>query len=384
MEKKKQEYIINSSFYGKKFRGFKLYYSGFKEQPKLLQKDGRGFSGGKHILEVLTHKLKKFELTLTSEKKSQIKKVGKKYFVYLAISDIRILNSSKIQKTREIGLKLTNNHFSQIFPKFFNEKEKFFSYERGMFAELLTRDFNPAILSRDDLNSLTAFLPKIYAQKKGKNLDVASVYKNKQSIQLLYLEKLVSEYEDRTKKKLSESNWQEYFRKYILLFQDGYIKKLEKINIGIEIKFPDFCVITADDYLDVIEIKVPSTRLLLQDKSHKNYYWSSELTKAISQTEKYIDTITKHAAQIRTNLADKHGINLRIIKPRGIVIAGSFSEFDKNKEKADDFRLLNEGLKNITVIPYDELARRVRNTIFIINDLSDKKGGKKKSIKSKR
>ncbi|MDO8490378.1 MAG: hypothetical protein Q7S47_03100, partial [bacterium] len=84
MEKKKQEYIINSSFYGKKFRGFKLYYSGFEEQPKILQKDGRGFSGGKHILEVLTHKLKKFELTLTSEKKSRIKKVGKKYFVYLA------------------------------------------------------------------------------------------------------------------------------------------------------------------------------------------------------------------------------------------------------------------------------------------------------------
>ena len=371
MEKKKQEYIINSSFYGKKFRGFKLYYSGFEEQPKLLQKDGRGFSGGKHILEVLTHKLKKFELTLTSEKKSRIKKVGKKYFVYLAVSDIRILNSSKIQKTREIGLKMTNNHFSQIFPKFFNEREKFFSYERGMFAELLTKDFNPAILSRDDLNSLTAFLPKIYARAKGKSLDVTSVYKNKQSIQLLYLEKLISDFDDRTKKKYGESNWQDYFRKYILLFQDGYIQRLEKINIGVDIRFPDFCVITTDDYLDVIEIKIPSTRLLLQDKSHKNYYWSGEISKAISQTEKYLDSITKNADQIRRVLADKLGINLRIIKPRGIIIAGTTSEFEKNKEKADDFRLLNEGLKNITVVPYDELSRRVRNTIHVIRDLKN-------------
>lgn len=373
MEKKKQEYIINSSFYGKKFRGFKLYYSGFEEQPKILQKDGRGFSGGKHILEVLTHKLKKFELTLTSEKKSRIKKVGKKYFVYLAVSDIRILNSSKIQKTREIGLKMTNNHFSQIFPKFFNEREKFFSYERGMFAELLTKDFNPAILSRDDLNSLTAFLPKIYARAKGKSLDVTSVYKNKQSIQLLYLEKLISDFDNRTKKKYGESNWQDYFRKYILLFQDGYIQRLEKINIGVDIRFPDFCVITTDDYLDVIEIKIPSTRLLLQDKSHKNYYWSTEISKAISQTEKYLDSITKNADQIRRVLADKLGINLRIIKPRGIIIAGTTSEFEKNKEKADDFRLLNEGLKNITVIPYDEMSRRVRNTIHVIRDLKNAK-----------
>lgn len=373
MEKKKQEYIINSSFYGKKFRGFKLYYSGFEEQPKILQKDGRGFSGGKHILEVLTHKLKKFELTLTAEKKSQIKKVGKKYFVYLAVSDVRILNSSKIQKTREIGLKMTNNHFSQIFPKFFNEKEKFFSYERGMFAELLTKDFNPAILSRDDLNSLTAFLPKIYARAKGKSLDVTSVYKNKQSIQLLYLEKLISDFDDRTKKKYGESNWQDYFRKYILLFQDGYIQRLEKINIGVDIRFPDFCVITTDDYLDVIEIKIPSTRLLLQDKSHKNYYWSTEISKAISQTEKYLDSITKNADQIRRVLADKLGINLRIIKPRGIIIAGTTAEFEKNKEKADDFRLLNEGLKNITVIPYDEMSRRVRNTIHVIRDLKNNK-----------
>jgi len=373
MEKKKQEYIINSSFYGKKFRGFKLYYSGFEEQPKILQKDGRGFSGGKHILEVLTHKLKKFELTLTSEKKSRIKKVGKKYFVYLAVSDIRILNSSKIQKTREIGLKMTNNHFSQIFPKFFNEREKFFSYERGMFAELLTKDFNPAILSRDDLNSLTAFLPKIYARAKGKSLDVTSVYKSKQSIQLLYLEKLISDFDNRTKKKYGESNWQDYFRKYILLFQDGYIQRLEKINIGVDIRFPDFCVITTDDYLDVIEIKIPSTRLLLQDKSHKNYYWSTEISKAISQTEKYLDSITKNADQIRRVLADKLGINLRIIKPRGIIIAGTTSEFEKNKEKADDFRLLNEGLKNITVIPYDEMSRRVRNTIHVIRDLKNAK-----------
>lgn len=370
MQKKKNEYVIKSTFYGKKLNGFKIYYFG-NEQPKILRKDGGGFNGGKHILEVLSHKLKNFEFTITSDKRSQIKKVGKKYFVYFTLTDIRLLNNSTFQKKREVGLKLTNNYLSTVFPRFFTTKEKFFTYERGMLAELLTKDFNPAILSRDDLSALTAFLPKIYSKAKGKSLDVTSVYKNKQSIQLLYLEKLISDFDDRTKKKYAEGNWQDYFRKYILLFQDGYIQKLEKINIGVDIRFPDFCVITTDDYLDVIEIKVPSTRLLLQDKSHKNYYWSGDISKAISQTEKYLDSITKNADQIRRVLADKLGINLRIIKPRGIIIAGTTTEFDKNKEKADDFRLLNEGLKNITVVPYDELSRRVRNTIHVIRDLKN-------------
>jgi len=222
---KKKTYKITSNWYEKKFKDFKIYYIA-AEQPKILRKDGGGFGGGKHILEVLSHKFSKFDLILTNEKRSRIKRIGKKYFIYLTLSDIKLLIGSTFQKKREIGLKLTNNYFSNIFSKYFSEKEKFFTYERGIFAELLSKNFNPAILSRDDLNALTAFLPKIYAQKNGRNLDVASVYKNKQNIQLLYLEKLVNDFDDRIKKQYGENNWQEYFKKYILLFQDGYIRKI--------------------------------------------------------------------------------------------------------------------------------------------------------------
>jgi len=97
MQKKKNEYVIKSTFYGKKLNGFKIYYFG-NEQPKILRKDGGGFNGGKHILEVLSHKLKNFEFTITGEKRSQIKKVGKKYFVYFTLTDIRLLNNSTFQQ----------------------------------------------------------------------------------------------------------------------------------------------------------------------------------------------------------------------------------------------------------------------------------------------
>ena len=63
-------------------------------------------------------------------------------------------------------------------------------------------------------------------------------------------------------------------------------------------------------------------------------------------------------------------IRLRIVKPRGIVIAGSTAEFTATPAKRDYFRLLNEGLKNVEIVPYDELSRRLKNTVLSIKVLN--------------
>jgi hypothetical protein len=53
----------------------------------------------------------------------------------------------------------------------------------------------------------------------------------------------------------------------------------------------------------------------------------------------------------------------------------------------DYFRMLNEGLKNVEVIPYDDLSRRLRNTVISIEKLeaaskTSKTGAKAKVRKS--
>ena len=113
---------------------------------------------------------------------------------------------------------------------------------------------------------------------------------------------------------------------------------------------------------------------------------ASEIAKAISQVENYIDRVTKHSDAIRTKLRDDHNIDLRIIKPRGIVIAGRAAEFGGKPKRADDFRLLNEGLKNVEIVPYDELSQRLKNTIVSIEQLAGaqekaRKGRQKKQAK---
>ena len=152
-------------------------------------------------------------------------------------------------------------------------------------------------------------------------------------------------------------------------------------------QFPDFGVVTADDYLDLIEIKLPKTPLLSFDSSHNSYYWSSHLAKAIAQVESYIQSVTTSSDAIIVAIGKLSGIQLKIAKPRGIVIAGNSAQFDGEPRKADFFRMLSEGLKNVEVIPYDELARRLRNTRVSIEALEKKAGiprkRRKKTAKKK-
>jgi len=365
-----RHFTIQNKGYGKNLFGTKIFYEGFPNRPKFVRDDG-GFSLGKHILETLQKRFSKFKLTLVKKNKSQVLKKGNLYHVRLSIKDWDELNKSKMARSRGLNLKIVNNHFVDIFPHYFKEKDKFFSYERGLFAEVLDDRFSPSQLSATDATALNKFLPKFLNYKFGADTSVDSLVGKKRGLQLIYLEKFTNDLERRIRKISREEDWQRYFKQNILLLQEGYIKIIDKMNIDIEPRLPDFCLITMDGYLDVMEIKTPQTTLLKFDKSHKNFYWSPDLSKAISQAEKYIDTIIKNTDRIRTHIKDKHNIDLRVIKPRGIIIAGQNDKLD-GKEQQNDFRLLNESLKNLSVVTYSDMAQRMRNIIYTFRDFESK------------
>jgi hypothetical protein len=236
-----------------------------------------------------------------------------------------------------------------------------------MFADILNPSFDARLLSADDRAALTRF---VTGSASSTPLDIPTAYETARDVQLLYLKSLVAEFDKRVGEGHDESWWQTYFAKNILFFQDNYIHLLGKMNIIVAgTQFPDFAVVTSDGYLDIIEIKKPGTDLLKEDTSRHNFYWAADVAKAISQVENYIDNVTKQSEAIRNKLRDDHKIELRIIKPRGIVIAGRASEFAGRPKMADDFRRLNEGLKNVQIIPFDELSQLLKNTISSIERL---------------
>jgi hypothetical protein len=148
--------------------------------------------------------------------------------------------------------------------------------------------------------------------------------------------------------------------------QQGYIRPIEKMNVAIgNTKFPDFALVTHDNYLDILEIKKPDTPILRADTSRGNYHWDTEISRAIIQVENYLEHITNNAAQVRCFIKDSYGLELKVVRPRGFILAGNSGEFSLQKQR-DDFRLLSHGLKNVMVITYDELLTRLENHIKVL------------------
>ena len=355
---------ITNKSYGNRFKGSKIYYEGVR--PKLLKDDGT-FRIGKTILESLSNKFKKFEIILS--KKSKIRKKGRSYNVYIATNDLNQMQSQLFTRGRDLKQRVIAKKFSEIFPKYFREDERLFNYEKGMFSGVFTKNFMPTILSTNDRKAISDFIPRFIASGiAGKNVSLSG--KLKSGLELKILREIASDLKKRIRADKSESTWQDYLKDNILHIQQGYIAFVAKANIGIiSTKFPDFLLITHDGYLDILEIKTPFTSLLLEDKSRGNYYWTTELSKAISQVENYIDEVSGLRDKVRNEIQDKYGIELRVVRPRGVILAGNTEQFDDDKKISDDFRLLSQGLKNITVVTYDELLTRLQNYIAVLTEL---------------
>ncbi|HEY1040191.1 MAG TPA: Shedu anti-phage system protein SduA domain-containing protein, partial [Bacteroidia bacterium] len=89
------------------------------------------------------------------------------------------------------------------------------------------------------------------------------------------------------------------------------------------------------------------------------------ISKAIIQVENYIEIISKHADSVRSYIKDEHNIDLKVVRPRGIILAGKSTDFD-NQKKKDDYRLLTHASKNIIFLTYDELVIRLENYIEVL------------------
>lgn len=366
-------YTIEQKKYGA-LRGTKIYYTGFPTRPTLLAKKGGGFSGLKHILEIIGAKFPKYKFIITAKATPKYQKKKRTHHLIIPLAPLRGIYSKKILRTRDVLTRIGQEILHDNFPTKFPKPPKII-YRPGALAEIFTPDFDPRLLNTADRAALT----RLFKMERANTIDIGTAYKASRDSQLIYLDSLIAEFEREIAAEHLEGWWQTYFNSRILFFQDSYIRVIDRLNVSIgTTRYPDFLVVSSDGYLDIIEIKTPDTELLREDKSRGNFYWGTEVAKAITQVENYIEKLTKFSDAIRNELRDKQGIDFQIVKPRGIVIVGTTAGFGSNQKKADDFRLLNNGLKNLEIVPFDELAQRLRNTRTSLQKLSTAmKPGKK-------
>ena len=166
---------------------------------------------------------------------------------------------------------------------------------------------------------------------------------------------------------IDEKQWQEKIHNILQLLYPKYICCAREIKFygGKKDKQPDFLLVDANGFVDILEIKKADVRMLTQYRS--NYVATREISGAIQQIEKYIfclnssDKAKKDVSKKLTEFLPK-GVEVEIVNPQGILLAGRSNEFTDEQKK--DFELIKRQYKHVAdIMTYDDLAQRLRNII---------------------
>lgn len=353
-------YIKKDSYQGKIIS--EVHLDGFENLPSGLWKDGKGFTkGGLRTLNSIVTIVPKPKVVLSKDRKSHIngQTVVIKHDDLKRISaTVRRIDSEKAAETRDE----VASFMADIFPNHFKKADVKSSYRPGQVAALLKDEKVLGLLSDSDKETLLGLFPSLVQQsdftlRTSKQLkfitDGMDVSKS------IYLSKVVSEFERKLQRNHTEHVWQTFLRDYILTILNTYAAVVEKQSVSIGGKYPDFMLVDAYGYVDIYEIKKPQTPVLQYDSGRKNYYWTAELAKAISQTEKYLDEVSKNRLQIADNIRRNGNSDVCLVRPRGFIVVGNRKDLN-NQDMKDDFRILNDSLKNIDILFFDDLLDNVK------------------------
>ena len=167
---------------------------------------------------------------------------------------------------------------------------------------------------------------------------------------------------------IDEKQWQEKIHNILQLLYPKYIccaREIRFKGIGKHDKQPDFLLVDANGFVDILEIK--KADILVLTKYRNNYVASRELSGAIQQIEKYIYCLNasdkaKEDVTNKLSLLLPENVNPSFVNPQGILLLGRSNEF--NREQRQDFELIKRQYKHVAdVMTYDDFAQRLKNII---------------------
>lgn len=171
---------------------------------------------------------------------------------------------------------------------------------------------------------------------------------------------------------VSEKSWQEQIHGLLRILYPKYIAGFREVRIkGVDRhdKCPDFLLVDANGYIDILEIKIPSVQLITKESSYRNNYVPvRELAGAIQQIEKYIYCLNAWGKEGELYLQKRLGnklpasVALKAVNPQGILLLGRSKDF--NYQQKTDFELIKRQYKHIAeIMTYDDLLQRIDNII---------------------
>lgn len=158
-----------------------------------------------------------------------------------------------------------------------------------------------------------------------------------------------------------EKIFQNWIKQNLWVFGVEYIKLHDARKIAIYSE-ADLMMESTDGFLDLIELKRPNLEynIFKYDKSHKSYYPSPDLSKAIGQCLFYLQKMDEY----KLNLEREYKV--KILRPRIKLIAGRTNNFNDEEFKA--LRMLNSNLNHIQIISYEYLLSCGRKIISLYEE----------------
>lgn len=203
-------------------------------------------------------------------------------------------------------------------------------------------------LDIDQLNKINSLLGLTSLRKA---LDVWNTEKNNND-------------EEFWQKFLTNNSWviSQVFAAPLFLFKDkAYVGGKSIDNTGGKVIDYVFAHVTTHN-LVLVEIKTPGTPLLGSEYRKGVYPFSSELMGAINQGLHYKDSIQKNYRDLVRD--SQHPF--RVFSPKCLIIAGSVEGSLDNQDKINSFELTRNELRNVEVISFDELFRKVAIMIHLL------------------
>lgn len=334
-----------------------------------LFKIGRALRGFKHLVEVIKAKDKKAKIIFSD---GETKRTKNQF--HINFEDYRKVTQGKFYIFyRETGLDSASYFLNSRFPKKFD-------YDKGRVTESqlkkIDKNFSQVLqdLSHKTKNKkillrqTTEAIQSLNEQKKILKSEIEQLEEVQKSSNIALFQNRIKDLEGRLQsaKKYAETrgknSWQSWVYKNNWLLGIQYQLPIEKQKINLSGSMPDYLFPTIDGFLDILEIKLPSNDVVIEDSSRPgSYRWCSETNKAIGQVVNYLNDIERLQLELSRAIKREYRRDVFVIKPRAFIIVGTKDGWNEARREA--LRKLNYSLHGIEVLTYTDLIQRGQEII---------------------
>lgn len=181
----------------------------------------------------------------------------------------------------------------------------------------------------------------------------------KDTIRISEIQKSIVELEHLLSTSDVEKDYEDWCAANSWVFGNYYIETEEVHQISNAERVDLLIKNAINEYRDIIEFKKPSFSILAYDATHHNYYFSREVSKAISQVLNYSDIFS----YVASNGLHRH-TEIMAYYPKSIIIIGRSNDFNESQIQA--LHGLNSRLNGIVVKSYDDLLNQAKNLLRTI------------------